>query len=389
MKSRELGIMDRLGTAVERTSNRNLERLYTRLTNTPADLRDCEAMVPIHPVAVADLLDEAENLRFWEVCILGYFTQSLPRADLARLKWLTTNVLHLPATHQFAVAEALWEQNWKKAQDPFSYIRSAARRIQKSSAAPRAVSVELIQCTRGLPDLPDPDSLLQSRDIEILYDLERAISALRLSDDVFQLIRARYDCVPDSKAAADFGWTAQQLDKTQKRVSRILKQLRDALRAYASLGPSVIQYLPVAEAAELSALSPEALAALIRCGALPSSGRGPFCLVHPNEAKKWTTLDRASHYVDLPVNILSSCIHHRVLRGVKYNQQDTSYCIRITDLKALPEKRITLCKAASVCSLPKGLILRCIRNHNVIVVTVGSPQARNVYLSVKELRSLL
>jgi len=384
-----VGIMERLGTAVERTSNRSLERLYTRLTNTPADLRDCEAMVPIHPAAVADLLDEAENLRFWEVCILSYLTQLLPRADLARLKWLTTNVLHLPATHQFAVAEALWEQNWKEAQDPFSYVRSAARRIQKRSAAPRALSVELIQCTRGLPDFPDPDSLLQSRDIEILYDLDRAVSALRLPDDVFQLIRARYDCMPDSQAAADFGWTAQQLHKTQKRLSRKLKQLRNALRAYASLGPSVKQYLPVAEAAKLSALSPEALAALIRCRALPSSGQGPFCIVKLSEVKKWTTLDKASLYVGLPKPLLLSCIHHSVLRGIKYNQQDTSYCISITDLNALPEKRITLWKAASVCSLPKGLILRCARNNNVVMVTVGSPQARTLYLSVKELRSLL
>ncbi len=349
-------------------------------------------MVPIHPAAVADLLDEAENLRFWEVCILSYFTQLLPRADLARLKWLTADVLHLPATHQFAVAEALWEQNWKKAQDPFSYIRSAARRIQKRSAAPRALSVELLQCTRDLdelPDFPDPDSLLQSRHIEILYDLERAVSALRLPDDVFQLIRARYHCVPDSQAAADFGWTAQQLHKTQKRLGRKLEQLREALRAYASLGPSVKQYLPAAEAAELSALTPEALAALISYGGLPSCGHGPFCIVHPNEVKQWTTLDRASLYVDLPVNMLLSCIHNRVLRGIKYNKQDTSYCIRVTDLAALPEKRITLWKAARVCSLPEGLKLRCVSNTNVLEVTVGSPQTRNVYLSVKELRSLL
>ena len=192
--------------------------LFEQLEEKVPDLQDYRALTLLGPRSIAKFTGDAAGLLFWRSCLLSLLTESLPEIDEKRLEWVTINVLRLPADHLLAVAEALFERKWQTAADPFAYVSTVARRIHKRNRDHGSLSTKLRGYYRvddfQISEVPDPTAVLDARKAEVLYDLRLALHRLRLPDDVVRLANARYDGIPDSRTAGDFGWTARQLATT-------------------------------------------------------------------------------------------------------------------------------------------------------------------------------
>jgi hypothetical protein len=67
------------------------------------------------------------------------------------------------------------------------------------------------------------------QEVEVLYDLHRALRELKLPDDVIELACAGFHGIAASKIAADLGWTTkkirhctQTLRESEKSITRVL-----------------------------------------------------------------------------------------------------------------------------------------------------------------------
>jgi hypothetical protein len=180
---------------------------------------------------LAEFLGAHNDLLFWRAMLLDLVTTSLEKEELEKLSWLTIDILHLPATRTFAVAEALYQRRWKQAKDPFAYVCTVANTIYRRDHETRSVGDDLkfvadyyYGCAKYQPR--------QMTEVEVLLDLHQALRRLRLPDDVMEMYRAAYHGVAPSTLAGDLGWTLTRLRTARRGYDRAKARMKAALTGY-------------------------------------------------------------------------------------------------------------------------------------------------------------
>jgi hypothetical protein len=312
--------------------------LFEQLEEKVLDLKVCRALAALGSSSVAGFAGDAVGLLFWRRCLLNLVTESLQHIDAKRLKWVTIDILRLPADHLLAVAEALFERKWQTAADPFAYVSTVARRIHQRNRDLGSLSTKLGEYCRVNDfqdsEVPDPSSVSATREAEVLYDLHLALRRLRLPDNVVRLAQARYHGIPDSRAARDFGWTAKQLRAARQRFARAKSLLQVELKAYSSE-----PWMSLDVAAEYSEIPAEVLLRLIRSGKLPAlkatDSRDLYYI--RREELEWMTLEQASAVIGLTTTFLLKLIRKGQLPAIDLGTSVDRYRVRPRDI-VVPEE---------------------------------------------------
>lgn len=170
-------------------------------------------------------------------------TQAVHADDMQVLQQFTVETLRLPGSIAIAVAEALWEGRWRRAERPVRYVRQVAWRKhfqaeygRPSKRADQRPLVSLEQSTSAgnpLSDLlPDPYNPLPL--VEALADLRRVCSQHGIPKDIYPLLRARMEGEHRVDLGAYLGWSQQRVEAAWRWTNRNRERL--------AAGLSLIQY---------------------------------------------------------------------------------------------------------------------------------------------------
>jgi hypothetical protein len=165
-------------------------------------------------------------------------TQAMHAEDMQVLRQFTVETLRLPSSSVFAVAEALWEGRWRRAERPIAYVRRVAWRNhfqaengRPSKRADHQPPVSLDQPTNAgnpLGDvLPDPYNPLPL--VEVLADLQRVCRRPGIPSDIYPLLRARMEGEHRADLGAYLGWSQQRVETAWRWVNRNRERLAAGL----------------------------------------------------------------------------------------------------------------------------------------------------------------
>lgn len=165
-------------------------------------------------------------------------TQAVHADDMQVLQQFMVETLRLPSSIAFAVAEALWEGRWRRAERPVAYVRQVAWRKhfkaeygRPSKRADQRPLVSLEQSTSAgspLSDLlPDPYDPLPLA--EALADLRRVCSQHGIPSDIYPLLRARMEGEHRADLGAYLGWPQRRVEAAWRWIHRNRERLAAGL----------------------------------------------------------------------------------------------------------------------------------------------------------------
>jgi hypothetical protein len=173
--------------------------------------------------------------RHWSYMLCDSAAQAVQEGDQEHLRWFTTHVLGLSASCEADVAIALWEGRWRRADEPFDYIRRAVGNMRRNAFRrdnPRLPEDMTLLSLDGSRSHDDPlldligELCPRFSDIELFADLEQGCQRANLPPEAFKLIIARLQNFRRDEMAALFGWTPQQVARIWKAVERQQDRLR-------------------------------------------------------------------------------------------------------------------------------------------------------------------
>jgi hypothetical protein len=173
--------------------------------------------------------------RHWSYILCDSAAQALQEGDQEHLHWFTTHVLGLSASCEADVAIAVWEGRWRKADEPFDYLRRAVGNMRRKAfrrdnpRLPEDMTLLSLDSSRSHDEpLVDLIGELCSRfpDIELFADLEQGCQRANLPQEAFKLIIARLQDFKRDEMAALFSWTPQQVARIWKAIERQRNRLR-------------------------------------------------------------------------------------------------------------------------------------------------------------------
>lgn len=171
----------------------------------------------------------------WSYMLCEDAAQAVQEGDQEELCWFTTQVLGLSAACEADVAIALWQGRWRRADEPFSYIRKTVANMRRNAFRRDNPNMPENMILLSLDGSRSYDEPLQDligelcprfADIELLADLEQGCQRVNLPPEALQLIIARLQDFRRDEMAALFGWTPQQVARIWKAVERHRDRLR-------------------------------------------------------------------------------------------------------------------------------------------------------------------